>query len=132
MKKTIENTPDGNGKSWPNKADRRKTSGHSQEAAKMEAIGRLAGGVVHDFSNLLTGIQGIAQDLQERLSSYPDVCADLNEIQEAARRAFTVTRQLLAFSRRNSPEPAALDVNHTIEHFVQLLNRFVGEDIQIV
>jgi PAS domain S-box-containing protein len=102
-----------------------------QLSQKMEAVGRLAGGVAHDFNNLLTIINGYAALLQAGLSTRPDQLEMLNEITHAAQRATDLTRQLLAFSRRQSVKLRPLDLNEAISKMEAMLRRLIGEDIAI-
>lgn len=101
---------------------------HSQ---KMEAVGRLAGGIAHDFNNLLTVIQGnTALAMQDSLVDSAQYDA-LDEVRDAAARATALTRQLLAFSRREPVEPELLDVNAVVEDLRRMLGRLIGEHIQL-
>src|SRR5205807_2352752 len=97
---------------------------------KMEAIGSLAGGIAHDFNNLLTGILGVSEELEESLTRDDPRREDLEEIINASKRAFSITRQLLAFGRRQVSKPEILDINTVIRDLDQLLRRLIGEDIQ--
>jgi PAS domain S-box-containing protein len=101
-----------------------------QQARKMEAIGRLAGGVAHDFNNLLTAIKANVEllllDVKEKSSP-----AELKEIAFAADRATSLTRQLLAFSRRQVLQPMVLDLNALVVEMDQLVRRLIGEDIEV-
>jgi nitrogen-specific signal transduction histidine kinase/ActR/RegA family two-component response regulator len=101
---------------------------HSQ---KMEAIGRLAGGVAHDFNNLLTAITGHAQILLENVPEGNPERADLLEIDRAAARAASLTKQLLAFSRKQVLQPAVLDLNALVAGIERMLRRLIGEDIEL-
>jgi two-component system, cell cycle sensor histidine kinase and response regulator CckA len=103
-----------------------------QQAMKMEAIGRLAGGVAHDFNNLLTGIGGYAELLISNLNPQDPMLEDLNEIKNATQRAVTLTSQLLAFSRKQLIEPRVLNLNDLIEGLQKMLQRLIGEDIELV
>jgi len=96
---------------------------------KIEAVGRLAGGVAHDFNNLLTVIRGNAQMLQEAAGFPSDLRQELDEIAQAADRAATLTRQLLAFSRQQVLEPRVLDLNAVLGDVWKLLERVAGESV---
>ncbi len=100
---------------------------HSQ---RLEAIGKLAGGVAHDFNNLLTVIKGYVNALSGGLSSVSQSAA-LREIDRAADRATSLTRQLLAFSRRQMLQPSVLSLNDVVSSMDQLARRLIGEDIQL-
>lgn len=102
------------------------------QAQKMEAIGRLSGGVAHDFNNMLTAILGYAQILDADPSLTPDAKADLAEILRAAERAEELVKQLLAFSRRTPVENEPVDVNEAVRSMDRLLRRTLGKDIEIV
>jgi signal transduction histidine kinase len=98
----------------------------------MEAIGRLAGGVAHDFNNLLTVICGYCEILLEE-SAPDDPSRDaLSEIKKAGGRAASLTRQLLAFSRKQILEPGVLDLNAVIGNYENMFRRLLGEDIELV
>jgi hypothetical protein len=102
---------------------------HSQ---KMEAIGQLAGGVAHDFNNILTVIQGHASLLKgEAICEDYTAGASVEQIAEAAERAAGLTRQLLAFSRKNVMQPVDLDVNEVVAAMTRMLHRILGEDIAL-
>jgi two-component system, cell cycle sensor histidine kinase and response regulator CckA len=103
-----------------------------QQAMKMEAIGRLAGGVAHDFNNLLTGIGGYTELLISNLNPQDPMLEDLNEIKNATKRAVTLTSQLLAFSRRQLIEPMVLNLNDLIAGLQKMLQRLIGEDIELI
>ncbi len=109
---------------------RRYLEAQLQQSQKMEAIGRLAGGVAHDFNNLLTAIIGYAQMASLRPDMSPAAAVDLREISSAAHRAAALTRQLLAFSRKQVLEPRVLDVNRVVSGIEGLLRRLIGEDIE--
>jgi two-component system, cell cycle sensor histidine kinase and response regulator CckA len=98
------------------------------EAEKMEAIGRLAGGVAHDFNNLLTVISGYASLL---LADEDRHCEELREIARAADQASALTRQLLAFSRRQVMHPQVLDLNEIIAGMRSMLHRIIGDDVTV-
>ena len=102
------------------------------QAQKMESIGRLAGGVAHDFNNMLQAILGnVALALDEGAGS-PQLAEYLVEIQQAASRSGDLTRQLLAFARRQPVSPRVLDLNDTVSGMLKMLQRLIGEDIQLV
>ncbi len=101
------------------------------QSQKMDAIGRLAGGVAHDFNNLLTAIIGYADLLHESLVE-DESRAHLNEIRRAADRAAALTKQLLAFSRKQVLRPAVLDLNEVAREAQSLLGRVIGEDVRLV
>ena len=103
-----------------------------QQAQKMESVGRLAGGVAHDFNNLLQSILGFAELLRAELPPGTRQHDDVQEIQNAAERAARLTRQLLAFSRRQMIIPTALDLNDLVSNMHKMLHRLLGEDIQLV
>jgi CheY-like chemotaxis protein len=97
----------------------------------MDAIGRLAGGVAHDFNNLLTVILGYAEQILERLDGKEPLRGAALEIQAAAERAAGLTRQLLAFSRKQVLEPRVLDLNAVLSGTSGLLRRLISEDVQL-
>jgi PAS domain S-box-containing protein len=103
-----------------------------RQAQKMEALGRLAGGVAHDFNNLLTAIGGHTELVRETLDPEDPRREDLTEILNASDRASALTRQLLAFSRRQVLRPRVISVNETIAGTERLLRRLIGEDIDMV
>lgn len=103
-----------------------------RQAQKMEAIGTMAGGVAHDFNNILTIIMGCAEMLQSSLHNDPDRSGPyLSHIIDAASRGAGLTRSLLAFSRQQGVEMAAIDLNSRIRHLEELFRRIIGEDITI-
>ena len=95
-------------------SDRVKLEDQLRQAQKMEAIGRLAGGIAHDFNNLLTAIRGNAEMMSHRVKADPAMAAEVDEILHAADRAASLTRQLLAFSRKQILQPVALDLNEIV------------------
>ncbi|MHB0980792.1 MAG: ATP-binding protein [Thermoleophilia bacterium] len=99
---------------------------------RMEAIGRLAGGVAHDFNNVLTAIVGHADLLRDGLDPDAPSQEDVAEIRKAADRAAALTRQLLAFSRRQAMQPHVFDLNEVSDSMAGLLQRLIGEDIDLV
>jgi two-component system cell cycle sensor histidine kinase/response regulator CckA len=102
-----------------------------RQSQKMEAVGRLAGGVAHDFNNILTAILSYSDFLIEALPANDPRSDDAREIRRAARRATTLTGQLLAFSRRQVHQPRALDLNSVIREFSRILTRVIGEDVKL-
>jgi PAS domain S-box-containing protein len=100
-----------------------------QQAEKMEAIGRLAGGVAHDFNNLLTAIMGFGGLVRDHLLEQDPLRADIDEVLSAADRAATVTRQLLAFSRRQVVTPRIIALDQVVASTETMLRRLIGEDI---
>ncbi|NUT56842.1 MAG: response regulator [Thermoleophilia bacterium] len=100
-------------------------------AQKLESLGRLAGGVAHDFNNLLTGITGYATLLLERANGDGELRRDLGEIVRAADRAADLTKQLLAFGRRQVLKPQPLDLNEVVAAVRPLLERLLGEDVAL-
>src|SRR4029077_5474459 len=102
------------------------------QAQKMEAVGRLAGGVAHDFNNVLTAILGYTGLLLDGLPTLSPLRPDLEEIRKAAERAAGLTRQLLAFSRKQVLEMRVLDLNQLVVDMDRLLGRLLGEDIDVV
>jgi PAS domain S-box-containing protein len=103
-----------------------------RQAQKMEAIGRLAGGIAHDFNNLLMVISGYSEFLLERLGPDPRLRGPAQEISHATQRATSLTRQLLAFSRKQMLAPKVLDLNEVVAENLKMLTRMIGEDIDLV
>jgi two-component system cell cycle sensor histidine kinase/response regulator CckA len=103
-----------------------------RQSQKMEAVGRLAGGIAHDFNNLLMVISGYSEFLLDRLGPEPALRAPAQEIASAAGRATSLTRQLLAFSRKQMLAPKILDLNGVVTENLKMLTRVIGEDIDLV
>ncbi len=113
-------------------AELRRTQEKLLHAQKMEAVGRLAGGISHDFNNLLTVISGYADLLSDSLATDPAALADLGEIRGAIRRAAALTQRLLAFSRKQILRPEVFDLNEVVSASEKLLRPLIGEDIELV
>ncbi len=107
----------------------RRTEAQLQQSQKMEAVGRLAGGVAHDFNNMLTVIRGYSELVLSRLAPTDGFRKELEEVKKAADRASGLTGQLLAFSRRQFIAPKVLDLNSVIHNMEGMLRRLLGEDI---
>lgn len=103
-----------------------------RQSQKMEAIGLLAGGIAHDFNNLLTAILGYAELSLANANPGDPIAKSLAGIQEAAGRAATLTRQLLAFSRRQALQLTTVDLGDVVENIRSMLGRLIGEDIELV
>ena len=112
--------------------ERRTLEEQYYQAQKMQAVGRLAGGVAHDFNNLLTVILGFCELLLADLQPDDQRQADIVEIQNAGVSAAALTRQLLAFSRKQIIEPTVLDLNGIIAGMQRMLERLIGEDVSVV
>ena len=102
------------------------------QAQKMESVGRLAGGVAHDYNNALSAIIGFTEIAMEDVDPEGPVRDNLNEVLKAANRATEITRQLLAFARKQTIQPGALDLNESVEGALKMLRRLIGEDIDLV
>jgi two-component system, cell cycle sensor histidine kinase and response regulator CckA len=113
-------------------SERRRLEAELRQAQKMEAIGRLAGGVAHDFNNIITAVQGYAGLLRRELRERPGALEWCDEIGRAAGRAASLTRQLLSFSRRQPVQPVPLDLNAVLVDMHRMLTRLLGEDIDLV
>ncbi len=103
-----------------------------REAQKLEAVGRLAGGVAHDFNNVLMAITGLSGMLLEDLPASDPMRDDVEQIQKAADRAASLTRQLLAFSRKQMLQPTEMNLNVAITDMERMLRRLIGEDVELV
>jgi two-component system, cell cycle sensor histidine kinase and response regulator CckA len=110
----------------------RKLQQQIQRAQRMESIGRLAGGVAHDFNNLLTIILSSCTFLEDDLRPDDPVIEDVGHIADAGRRAMALTRQLLAFSRRQTMRPELVDINRAVADLEKMLRRLIGEDIELL
>jgi two-component system cell cycle sensor histidine kinase/response regulator CckA len=112
-------------------SERRELEEQLRQAQKMEAVGRLAGGIAHDFNNLLTAIKGSAEMLLMDLPVGSEQREDAAEIERAAARAAGLTRQLLAFSRKQMLVPTVLDMNAVVGDMERMLRRVVGEQVEL-
>lgn len=117
-------------KKWAEE-ERVKLEGHLVQAQKMEAIGRLAGGVAHDFNNMLTAIIGHTEIAMLKVDSSESLYKDLEEISNAAERSASLTRQLLSFARKQTAVPKVVNLNDTIEPILRILARLIGENIEL-
>ena len=113
-------------------AERKKLEEELRQSQKMESVGRLAGGVAHDFNNMLGVILGHAEMALEQLREDDRLFADLEEIQKAAQRSADLTRQLLAFARKQTIRPKVLDLNQTIAGMLKMLKRLIGEHVHLI
>ncbi|MFA6147757.1 MAG: response regulator [bacterium] len=111
--------------------EHRRLEEHLRHARKMEAVGRLAGGVAHDFNNMLNVILGYCEIAMTRLDPDTPLARDLQEIRKAAERSVDLTRQLLAFSRKQVAVPKVVRLNEAIAEQMNMLGRMIGEDIRI-
>lgn len=112
-------------------AERERLRAQLTQAQKMESIGRLAGGVAHDFNNMLGVILGHTEMALDRIEPCAPLRADLEQIQTAAERSADLTRQLLAFARKQTVAPRVLDLNETVQGMLKMLGRLIGEDITL-
>jgi len=101
------------------------------QAQKMESVGRLAGGVAHDFNNMLAVILGRAEMMLMKMKPGDPLHSNLEQIQKVANRSADLTRQLLAFARKQTIAPKLLDLNETVEGMLKMLRRLIGEDIDL-
>jgi PAS domain S-box-containing protein len=113
-------------------AERSRLEEQLAKAQKMDSIGRLAGGVAHDFNNMLTAILGNVEFAQLTVPTDAPIRGELEEIEKAARRAAELTRQLLTFARHQVVQPKVLDVNELTRGADKLLRRLLGEDVELV
>jgi len=112
-------------------AEKEKLQSQLNQAQKMESVGRLAGGVAHDFNNMLGVILGRAEMAMDQVDPAQPLFADLREIRKAAERSANLTRQLLTFARKQTIAPRIIDLNETVEGMLKMLRRLIGEDIDL-
>jgi two-component system, cell cycle sensor histidine kinase and response regulator CckA len=112
--------------------ERRRTEEHLQESLRLEAVGRLAGGIAHDLNNMLAAILGFSEFLDRSLEPDDPRRADVEQISRAAGRSASLTRQLLAFARRELIQPRVLDINAVVRHAGALLPSILGENVELV
>src|SRR5262249_47864533 len=112
--------------------DPRKLQDQLRQSQKMEAVGQLAGGVANDFNNLLTAILGYCNLVLDEMPQEDPLRPDLEEIHSAGERAASLTRQLLAFSRRQMLQPQIVDINTVVQQLEKLLRRLISEDVELV
>lgn len=112
--------------------EQKRLQGQLRQASKMEAIGQLAGGVAHDFNNLLTAMMGYSNMLLQKIPKDADYREQVYQIGRAAERAASLTRQLLAFGRKQNLELKVVDLNTAIAEFAKILSRLIGENIELV
>jgi len=113
-------------------SERRQLEDELRQAQKMEAVGRLAGGIAHDFNNLLTVIMGQTQLLRLRGERHTPQDGEVAVIEKAAERAAELTRQLVAFSRKQVLQPKVIDLNAVVTHVGTMLRRVIGERVELV
>jgi two-component system, cell cycle sensor histidine kinase and response regulator CckA len=112
--------------------DRKQLEAQLRQAQKMEAVGRLAGGIAHDFNNLLMVIQGYTELLLDRLGDAHPLRRNAEQIHDASQRAASLTRQLLAFSRKQMLAPQVMNIRSVVSDMEKILRRLIGEDIELV
>ncbi|MGQ9682228.1 MAG: ATP-binding protein [Anaerolineae bacterium] len=130
----ADSTPDGAGCyliQLQDMTEQRHLEQQLRQALKLEAIGRLAGGMAHEFNNLLTVINGYAEFVLEVLPPTEAVCADVQQIRKAGERAADLTRRLLAFSRRQPQRLALLNLNEVTDGMARMVRRFIGESVTL-
>jgi PAS domain S-box-containing protein len=112
--------------------ERKKLEDQLRQSQKMESVGRLAGGVAHDFNNQLTAIIGFSELIKSSLDSNDPLFGEVEEVLKAADSASRLTAQLLAFSRKQTIDPKVVDINETVERSQKMLKRLIEEDIDLV
>jgi len=116
---------------WRDITERKSLEEQMRQAQKMEAVGQLAGGVAHDFNNVLTGIQGYTEFALERVDDGSRLHQDLSEVLALSKRATGVVRQLLVFSRRQTLQPVVLNINTVASNLIKMLRRLIGEHVSL-
>jgi PAS domain S-box-containing protein len=111
--------------------DRIQLEAQLQQAQRMESVGRLAGGVAHDFNNMLTIILNYTQMIMKEVKPSETIYSDLQQILNAGQKSVEITRQLLAFARKQTISPTILNLNKTVEKMLKMLQRLMGEDINL-
>jgi two-component system cell cycle sensor histidine kinase/response regulator CckA len=112
--------------------ERTKLQDQLNQAKKMESVGRLAGGVAHDYNNMLSVIIGYSELALEKLDPVEPLFSDIMEIYKAGKRSMIITRQLLAFARQQPVAPKVLDLNETVDHSLKMLRQLIGENIDLI
>jgi PAS domain S-box-containing protein len=112
--------------------EQKKLQEQLSQAQKLESVGRLAGGVAHDFNNMLSVILGHVELAQKKVDVTAPLCEHLEQIHKAAERSADIVRQLLAFARKQTVTPRVLDLNETMAGMLKMLRRLIGEDIDLV
>jgi PAS domain S-box-containing protein len=111
--------------------DRKELEEQLRQSQKLDSVGRLAGGIAHDFNNILTAILGYTEMTLDQIGPDKPISSDLREIRAASERAVALVRQLLAFSRKQTLHPVAMDVNEVVTGMRDMLDRLIGEEIHI-
>ncbi len=112
--------------------ERGKLATELQQSQKMEAVGRLVGGVAHDFNNMLSVILGYTDIAMEQVKAEQPIHSHLEEVSKAAQRSADLTRQLLTFARKQVIAPKVLDLNKTVDGMLKMLQQLIGENVRIV
>ncbi len=130
--KDREGQPDGLAQIVKDITKRKRLEEQFRQAQKMEAVGQLTSGIAHDFNNLLTVINGYSEMTLQALKADDPLRSNIEQVKEAGARAAALTRQLLAFSRKQVLEPKVLDLNAVVTNIDKMLTRTIGEDIDLV